>query len=138
MTGLPALRLPVAFYGRSQPSSRAAENYVSRDQAARCFICSLASAQYSTMSLTAAAAGDLAKKKIYPALFALFYEGMLPSDFMIYGYARSDMTDDAFRESIMAMLPCRLSDAEDCSKKMDAFMARRATACCEGPGTRLA
>ena len=24
------------------------------------------------------ASGDLAKKKIYPALFALFYEGMLP------------------------------------------------------------
>ena len=74
--------------------------------------------------LTVANAGDLAKKKIYPALFALFYEGMLPQDFMIYGYARSDMTDDAFRESIMAMLPCRLSDAEDCSKKMDAFMGR--------------
>ena len=71
-----------------------------------------------------AAAGDLAKKKIYPALFALFYEGMLPKDFMIYGYARSQMTDDVFRESIMAMLPCRLSDAEDCSKKMDAFMSR--------------
>ena len=86
-------------------------------------------------TLTAADAGDLAKKKIYPALFALFYEGMLPQDFMIYGYARSDMTDDAFRESIMAMLPCRLSDAEDCSKKMDAFMGRQAAPAAE-PGHR--
>ena len=68
------------------------------------------------------AAGDLAKKKIYPSLFALYYQGMLPQRCMIYGYARSDMTDDAFRESIMAMLPCRLTDAADCSRKMDAFM----------------
>ena len=67
-------------------------------------------------------AGDLAKKKIYPSLFALYYQGMLPPSTMIYGYARSDMSDDAFRESIMAMLPCRLNDAEDCSRKMDAFM----------------
>lgn len=85
-------------------------------------------------------AGDLAKKKIYPSLFALYYQGMLPEDCMIYGYARSDMTDDAFRESIMAMLPCRLADAEDCSRKMDAFMSRCAassTAVCASKASIL-
>jgi hypothetical protein len=33
------------------------------------------------------ASGDLAKKKIFPALFALYYEGCLPKHFSIFGYA---------------------------------------------------
>jgi glucose-6-phosphate 1-dehydrogenase len=33
------------------------------------------------------ASGDLAKKKIFPALFALFYEGLLPPDVQFYGCA---------------------------------------------------
>ena len=31
------------------------------------------------------ASGDLAKKKVYPAIFALFYEGHLPEDFVVFG-----------------------------------------------------
>lgn len=31
------------------------------------------------------ASGDLAKKKIFPALFALFYEGLLPPNVQFYG-----------------------------------------------------
>lgn len=35
--------------------------------------------QQSTVSITVVgASGDLAKKKIFPALFALYYEGCLP------------------------------------------------------------
>jgi glucose-6-phosphate 1-dehydrogenase len=35
--------------------------------------------QLSTVSITVVgASGDLAKKKIFPALFALYYEGCLP------------------------------------------------------------
>lgn len=45
-------------------------------------------------------AGDLAKKKIYPALFALYVEGHLPDDFSVFGYARSKMSDDEFRKYI--------------------------------------
>ena len=33
------------------------------------------------------ASGDLAKKKIFPALFALFYEGLLPPNVQFYGRA---------------------------------------------------
>ncbi|CAH8349758.1 unnamed protein product [Eruca vesicaria subsp. sativa] len=48
----------------------------------------------STVSTTVVgASGDLAKKKIFPALFALYYEGCLPEHFTIYGYARRKMTD---------------------------------------------
>nr|GEX76372.1 glucose-6-phosphate 1-dehydrogenase, chloroplastic-like [Tanacetum cinerariifolium] len=46
------------------------------------------------------ASGDLAKKKIFPALFALFYEGCLPQNFTIFGYARTKMTDEQLREMI--------------------------------------
>lgn len=54
------------------------------------------------------ASGDLAKKKIFPALFALFYEGLLPPGVQIFGYARSKMTDDEFRNMINATLTCRI------------------------------
>ena len=34
------------------------------------------------------ASGDLAKKKIYPTLWSLFKEGLLPKNTTIVGYAR--------------------------------------------------
>jgi len=44
------------------------------------------------------ASGDLAKKKIYPTLWALFKEKLLPADTQIVGYARSKLSVDAIRE----------------------------------------
>jgi glucose-6-phosphate 1-dehydrogenase len=44
------------------------------------------------------ASGDLTRRKLLPALFHLFHEGMLPSSFGVVGYARTELTDDAFRE----------------------------------------
>ncbi len=46
------------------------------------------------------ASGDLAKKKTYPALFALFSNDFLPPNVRIYGYARSEMNDAKFRETM--------------------------------------
>ena len=69
-------------------------------------------------------AGDLARKKIYPSLFALYYEGHLPEHFHIYGYARSKMSDSEFREYISGSLTCRLSAKEECGGKMDLFLQR--------------
>ena len=69
-------------------------------------------------------AGDLARKKIYPSLFALYYEGHLPEHFHIYGYARSKMSDTEFREYISGSLTCRLSAKEECGGKMDLFLQR--------------
>ena len=54
----------------------------------------------SFRALVSLHAGDLAKKKIYPALFALYVEGHLPDDFSVFGYARSKMSDDEFRKYI--------------------------------------
>jgi glucose-6-phosphate 1-dehydrogenase len=44
------------------------------------------------------ASGDLTSKKLMPALYSLAYRGLLPERFGIVGAARSEETDDAFRE----------------------------------------
>lgn len=43
------------------------------------------------------ASGNLAKLKIYPALYVLALKKRLPEQYAIVGYARSEMTDEAFR-----------------------------------------
>jgi glucose-6-phosphate 1-dehydrogenase len=44
------------------------------------------------------ASGDLTSKKLIPALYSLAYRGLLPEKFGIVGAARTDESDDAFRE----------------------------------------
>jgi glucose-6-phosphate 1-dehydrogenase len=44
------------------------------------------------------AAGDLAKRKLLPALFHLQCDGLLHEDFAVVGVARRPMTDEAFRQ----------------------------------------
>jgi glucose-6-phosphate 1-dehydrogenase len=44
------------------------------------------------------ASGDLTSKKLIPALYSLAYRRLLPEKFGIVGAARSEETDDAFRE----------------------------------------
>ena len=39
------------------------------------------------------ASGDLTRRKLLPAFYHLFVEGLLPHGFAIVGYARSKMTD---------------------------------------------
>ncbi|CAH2079520.1 unnamed protein product [Thlaspi arvense] len=79
----------------------------------------------STLSITVVgASGDLAKKKIFPALFALYYEGCLPQDFSVFGYARTKLTHDELREMISGTLTCRIDQRENCVDKMDQFLKR--------------
>lgn len=79
----------------------------------------------STVSITVVgASGDLAKKKIFPALFALYYEDCLPEHFTIYGYARSPMTDAELRKIISGTLTCRIDKRENCGDKMEEFLRR--------------
>ncbi|HKJ92662.1 MAG TPA: glucose-6-phosphate dehydrogenase [Longimicrobiales bacterium] len=44
------------------------------------------------------ATGDLAHRKLVPALFDLKADGWLPATFQVLGVARSDMDNDAFRQ----------------------------------------
>lgn len=49
---------------------------------------------------------------------------MLPMNFAIYGFARSKMSDQEFRDYIGNSLTCRLSDKEKCGDKMGDFLDR--------------
>ncbi|MBY9082442.1 glucose-6-phosphate dehydrogenase [Paenibacillus sp. HN-1] len=46
------------------------------------------------------ATGDLAKRKIYPALYNLFMDRLLPRDFSVIGLGRREWSDEIFRENI--------------------------------------
>ncbi|KAG9144743.1 hypothetical protein Leryth_017220 [Lithospermum erythrorhizon] len=68
----------------------------------------------STVSITVVgASGDLAKKKIFPALFALYYEGWLPEHFTVVGYARKVMEAKDYHDF-----------RENCAEKIDKFLER--------------
>jgi glucose-6-phosphate 1-dehydrogenase len=42
--------------------------------------------------------GDLAHRKLVPALYNLSVDGLLPANFSLIGFARRDYTDESFRE----------------------------------------
>lgn len=46
------------------------------------------------------ATGDLAKRKIYPALFNLFLDQKLPKSFSIIGVGRNNCTDTEFQAKV--------------------------------------
>ncbi len=46
------------------------------------------------------ATGDLTRRKLMPALFSLFKQGLLPSDFTIIGFARRPKTNEEFRQDM--------------------------------------
>src|SRR5690554_1555168 len=46
------------------------------------------------------ASGDLAKKKTFPSLFALYNLKLLPKNFGIFGFARSKMSDEEFHKHL--------------------------------------
>ncbi len=67
------------------------------------------------------ATGDLAQRMLFPSLYNLACDGLLPTRFRIIGAARSALTLDAFRSQVMASLePLELYDAV----KAQAFVAR--------------
>jgi len=70
------------------------------------------------------ASGDLARKKIFPALFALYSQGFFPPSLTIMGFARTGYTDEAFRAMITEHLTCRYVPEESCAEKMNEFLAR--------------
>lgn len=57
------------------------------------------------------ATGDLAKKKIYPALFDLYKKGLLPNKIHIIGYGRSKKTFDEIKAGFQPFI--KFSEASD-------------------------
>src|SRR4030095_15164474 len=58
------------------------------------------------------ASGDLAKRKLFPALLNLRKATLLPNEFVVLGLATSEMTSEAFRERLGQELPSFLPDAD--------------------------
>src|SRR5947207_8613005 len=46
------------------------------------------------------ASGDLAKRKLLPAVYEMLRENMLPQQFSLLGYSRTEMSDDQFRKEL--------------------------------------
>lgn len=70
------------------------------------------------------ASGDLAQKKIIPALFALYSQQYLPKDVNVFGFSRTHLTDDEFRKKVVEHLTCRYVPGHSCADWMDAFLSR--------------
>lgn len=51
------------------------------------------------------ASGDLAHRKLYPSLYALFSSGLMSQQFYLLGCGRTPMTDETFRSGIERALP---------------------------------
>ncbi|WP_184476637.1 glucose-6-phosphate dehydrogenase [Rhizorhapis suberifaciens] len=64
----------------------------------------------STTFILFGATGDLAHRMIFPSLYNLMGDGLLPQDFLIVASGRSEMDDDAFRQDIDKTLKKFLAD----------------------------
>lgn len=63
------------------------------------------------------ASGDLTKRKLIPAIFALYERDLLPKEFAVIGVARTELSQEAFREEVRTAI----NGAEE---KKAAFVAR--------------
>jgi glucose-6-phosphate 1-dehydrogenase len=70
------------------------------------------------------ASGNLAQTKIFPALFALFSQGLLPENVKFFGFARSRLSQAEFKEQIMRNLTCRYTPDHSCGDFIDDFLKR--------------
>ena len=50
------------------------------------------------------ATGDLANRKLFPALYQLSLDNQLPKDFAIVGFARNELSNEGFRKNVLASL----------------------------------
>jgi glucose-6-phosphate 1-dehydrogenase len=70
------------------------------------------------------ATGDLAQRKILPALYRRFADGQMPSDANIIGAARSDMTPDQWHETVRNALQTFIPKDELNAETIGAFLPR--------------
>ena len=69
------------------------------------------------------ASGDLAQRKLLPALYNLAHEGALPERFNLIGAARREQTDDEFREVMKESIESN-SRREPDSQVLDGLLER--------------
>ena len=68
------------------------------------------------------ASGDLTQRKLIPAIFSIYRRGLLPDNFFIVGCARSELSDDEFRNKMGEAL---IEEDKNLSKDIiDVFLKR--------------
>lgn len=68
------------------------------------------------------ASGDLTKRKLIPALFDSFVQGLLPKDFAILGVSRTEFSDEEFRKHLSEGIE-KYSERKDIDKnKINEFI----------------
>ena len=70
------------------------------------------------------ATGDLSRRMLLPSLFGLHVDGLLPRDLCIFGTARSEIDDGAFRETTAKALEGVVKDRKLSKEVLDGFLAR--------------
>ncbi|WP_159438751.1 glucose-6-phosphate dehydrogenase [Alkalispirochaeta americana] len=71
------------------------------------------------------ASGDLARKKLIPALFHLFCNGFLPERFRVVGFARTPLDDESFRQEVAETLTTRFQpEPGECALAVGHFLKR--------------
>jgi glucose-6-phosphate 1-dehydrogenase len=69
------------------------------------------------------ASGDLAQRKLLPAIYNLAHEGALPEAFNLVGVSRGELSDDEFRQQARESI-CEHSRREPDEKVLDALLER--------------
>ncbi len=64
------------------------------------------------------AAGDLAKKKLLPAIFRLWSEGLMPNQWRLIGTGRTERSDDDFREIAEAAIDPSTAEWHDFAQRL--------------------
>jgi glucose-6-phosphate 1-dehydrogenase len=67
------------------------------------------------------ASGDLASRKLIPALFSLMVQGLLPEKFAILGVGRTSFSDDEFRKKMKESIISFSEEKEPEMRKIDQF-----------------
>ena len=78
----------------------------------------------SSALLLFGATGDLARRMLLPSLYALHSDELISSDLRIFGTARSELSDDEFREFARAALDEFLPDDRKAENMIDGFLSR--------------
>jgi len=78
---------------------------------------------YGLSIVVVGASGDLAHRKIFPALFALYCQNLLPPAFNIVGFARTSFSNDQFRSHVAENLTCRYTPDHSCADRVKEFLS---------------
>lgn len=68
------------------------------------------------------ASGDLAWRKLVPAMYGLYYQNMLDTSFCVLGVGRKELSDESFREKMKEGIALSAPTVFKDSKKIESFL----------------